>query len=110
MPTFNKTPAVPPKRGLHWHINYTDEPDRNTSSGKKRKAREIGEQTARPQARKRPSLAKVHYVEQDNEEEEGEEELEDHAAMEVDSDEVSEELEPARQDLDGDDEWADFRF
>jgi hypothetical protein len=95
IPEFTKAPVVP-ARGLHWH-----ESNKSRENGRKRKEMENERDglESRPKVRRRSSIAKVHFAEEDDE------------------DEIVEQVNIHRKqgqkrragDSD-DDEWADFRF
>lgn len=95
IPEFTKAPIVP-ARGLHWH-----ESNRSRENGRKRKEMENERDglESTPKVRRRSSIAKVHFAEEEDE------------------DEIVEQVNTHRKqgqkrragDSD-DDEWADFRF
>jgi hypothetical protein len=95
IPEFTKAPVVP-ARGLHWH-----ESNKSRENGRKRKEMENERDgsESRPKVRRRSSIAKVHFAEEEDE------------------DEIVEQVNTHRKqgqkrragDSD-DDEWADFRF
>jgi hypothetical protein len=95
IPEFTKAPIVP-ARGLHWH-----ESNKSRENGRKRKEMENERDglDSTPKVRRRSSIAKIHFAEEDDE------------------DEIVEQVNTHRKrgqkrragDSD-DDEWADFRF
>jgi hypothetical protein len=95
IPEFTKAPIVP-ARGLHWH-----ESNKSRENGRKRKEMENERDglESTPKVRRRSSIAKIHFAEEDDE------------------DEIVEQVNTHRKrgqkrragDSD-DDEWADFRF
>jgi hypothetical protein len=93
IPTFTKAPIVP-ARGLHWH-----ESDKTRGNGRKRTEREEEGLDSRPKARRRSSISKVHFAEDEDEDEFVEEVI------------TSRKQGQKRRAGDSDDdEWADFRF
>jgi hypothetical protein len=95
IPTFTHPPVVP-ARGLHWH-----DTEDSSKKGRKRKEKAVEAFESRPKTRRRSSMAKVSFADQDEVEE-----IDDIVMEQVDEER---QVQSGPGDSD-DDEWADFKF